>query len=214
MSTSRFSLGWVLVAWLALAACSGTGPQLIGTYPKQTSSTTYATPPPDLRLVYNAYVDLEVADPDATAKQAVIVAEVYRGYLVNSDTWTSDGQRYTTLTLGVPVEHFDDVHAAVLRLGRVVRDEMTGDPADANLRMDEGTVFTNITLQLHTAIGPQFHLPAWGWNPVQTAEQAFGVFASVFTVVADVVIWVVVVLGPFVLMGWGAVSLVRKLRKR
>jgi hypothetical protein len=39
------------------------------------------------------------------------------------------------------------------------------------------------------------------------------VFASIFTVLIDVVIWVLVVVGPFVLMGLGLRWLIRRIRR-
>lgn len=213
MATTRFSLGWVLALGLALAACSGTGPQLIGTYPKDAHSTTYAPPPSGLRVTYTAYMELEVADLDADAKEAAVLAEVNGGYLVSANSWYSDGQKNTTLTLAVPAAQFDATHAGLLRLGRLVREDISSDRAHPGGQADEGGLFSGFTVQLHAARGFQWHWPAWSWNPAHTAEQAFGVFASIFTGLADLVIWGLVVVGPFGLMAWGAISLVKRARK-
>jgi hypothetical protein len=214
MSTSRFSWGWVLAVWLALAACSGPGPQLIGAYPKETRSTTYAPPPANLPVIYNAYMELEVASPDAAADEATHLVYDLGGYLLSSDSWCSEGRKYTTLTLAVPVAQFDAAHKDLVGLGRLVREDVAGSRANTGTRVDEWSVFSTLTLQLHPATRDfQFSAPSSSWNPIYTVEQAFGVFASIFTVVADVVIWVVVIVGPFVLMAWGAVSLARKIRR-
>jgi hypothetical protein len=216
MSHSRVHFRWLVVLLaLGLAGCSGKGPQLIGTYPKESSSSSYAPPPANLLVVYNAYLELEVSDPDAAARQATRLVYDHGGYLVSSDTWYSEGRKFTTLTLAVPVAQFDPVHQALLDLGQLVREDISGDRVNAGPGTDGWNTYSNITLQLRPASGGvHISLPSLSWNPVQTVRQAFGVFASIFTFLVDIAIWLLVVVGPFVLMGWGAVALVKRARKK
>ena len=205
----------IVLLTLGLAACSGAGPQLISTYPKETGPATYAPPPANLLVVYNAYMELEVSNPDVTAEQATRLVYDHSGYLVSSDSWYSDGRKCTTLTLAVPAAQFDSVHNALLNLGKLVREEISGDRVNAGSGADSWTTFSNITLQLRPASGGSYiSLPSFGWNPARTFEQAFAVFASIFTCLVDIVIWVVVIIGPFVLMGWGAMALVKRARRK
>jgi hypothetical protein len=212
MLTSRFSLGWVLAVWLALAACSG-GPRLIGAYPKDTRPTPYASPPANLLMVYNAYMELEVADPGAAAELATRQVCSLGGYLISLDRWAAEGRQNVTLTLAVPVTQFDAAHAGLRGLGRLVREDVAGEWAHSDIRGDEGNAFSTFTVQFRAAPVFRLPVPASGWNPVRTFEQAWGVFAAIFAFGVDLVIWVVVVGGPFALMAWGAVALLKKIRK-
>ncbi|MBN2550223.1 MAG: hypothetical protein JXB15_13755 [Anaerolineales bacterium] len=56
-------------------------------------------------------------------------------------------------------------------------------------------------------------LPGIGWNPGRTLRSALGVFLSIFGFLADIIIWLLVVVGPFVLLGWGGMKLARRLRR-
>ena len=201
---------------LILSACAGGAtPQLIGSYPKQvTSSPTYAPPPANLLVVYNAYLELEVADTDRAAQRATQLAYDYGGYLVSSQSWFAEERKYTTLTLAVPVAQFEAARQALLRLGTLVGESISGDVIRTGHGADEWNVFSNITVQLRPAAA-SFSLPPlprFGWSPVRTFEQAFGVFASIFTFLLDILIWIVVVVGPFVLIGLGVRALVRRFR--
>jgi hypothetical protein len=203
-----FVLSAVLAA-LALSACSGSAPQLIGAYPKD--APDYAAS--STLLVYNSFLTLEVADVDWAADQALQAATDRGGYLVSSQTWYADGQKRRTLTLAVPAPYFDDLRQALLRLGRLVSETVSSEPKP--IRGDDWNTFAHITVQFQPA-APVISLPKlpnFGWDPGRTFAQAFGVFFTLFTFLVDAVIWVTVILGPFVLMGLGLRTVVRKLRK-
>lgn len=51
------------------------------------------------------------------------------------------------------------------------------------------------------------------WDPAVTFRAAFGVFLKLFQLLVDALIWIVVVAGPFVLMGVGAVVVLRRVRE-
>ena len=216
MSSLCFRWRWLMVCLaFGLAACSGAGPQLIGTYPKEIGSSTRASPPANLLIAYNAYMELEVSNLDRAAEQATQVTYDHGGYLVSSDTWSSEGRKCATLTLAVPVLQFDPVHAALLDLGQLRREDISGQPVHVSPGGEGWNTFSNITVQLRTAASG-FHIspPSLGWSPVRTFEQAFGVFASIFTWLVDLLIWLVVIVGPFGLMGWGLVALVKRVRSK
>ena len=52
--------------------------------------------------------------------------------------------------------------------------------------------------------------PRDGWNPTVTFNAAFAVFARLFQVLIDGLIWAFVVAGPFVLMALGVLALLRR----
>jgi uncharacterized protein DUF4349 len=200
---------------LALAACSGSAtPQLIGSYPKG-ASQTYVPPPANLVVVYNAYLELAVSNVDSAADQAIQAAYDRGGYLVSSQTWYQDDRKYTTLTLAIPVAQFESTKKALLRLGALITENTSGELVNAGPGATDWNTFSNVTVQLRStpAAVELPSLPSLGWNPMRTFEQAFGIFASIFTFLVDIVIWLAVIVGPFVLMGFGARSLLRRLRR-
>jgi hypothetical protein len=203
---------------LTLAACSGSAtPQLIGSYPKGgESSATYPPPPANLLVVYNAYLELEVSNVDSAADRAIQTAYDHSGYLVSSQSWYQGSRKYATLTLAVPVAQFESTKKALLRLGTLITENASGELVNTGSGATDWNTFSNITVQLRStpAALELPSLPSIGWSPMRTFEQAFGVFASIFTFLVDIVIWVAVIVGPFVLMGLGARALMRQWRAR
>ncbi len=202
---------WLMLSLtLVLAACSASGatPQLIGAYPK----TTSAPPPPN--LVYHSSLTLEVYDPASTADRVIQIAYDYGGYLTNSEMWSVGNDPYFTLTLAVPAAQFSGAREALLKLGTLINETVSSDWTYSG-RWDEYATAT-LTVNLRP-IKPALPRPApfnLGWNPVNTFSRAFGVFASLFTFLVDAVIWMAVVLGPFVLMGLGVRAVVQRLRPK
>lgn len=200
---------WFIVIGLAfaLAACSASGatPQLIGAYPKTTTA-----PPPN--VVYHTNLTLEVYDPASTADRVIQIAYDDGGYLTDSEMWSVGDDQYFTLTLAVPAAQFSSAREAILKLGTLINETVSSE-WNYSEQWDE---YSTLTVTLHP-ISPPIARPApfkLGWNPANTFARAFGVFASIFTFLVDVVIWVAVVAGPFVLMGLGLRAVVRRLRQR
>ncbi len=212
-----FAVSILPILPLALAACSGSAtPQLIGSYPKGGESrATYPSAPANLLVVYNAYLELEVSNVDSAADRAIQAACDRGGYLVSSQAWYQGDRKYATLTLAVPVAQFESTKKALLRLGTLITENTSSDLVSTGSGATDWNTFSNVTVQLRAAPAAlEFpSLPSIGWNPVRTFEQAFGVFASIFTFLVDIVIWIAVIVGPFVLMGFGARSLLRRLRR-
>ena len=202
---------------LALAACSGSAtPQLIGSYPKGgESSATYPPPPANPLVVYNAYLELEVSNVDSAADRAIQAAYDRGGYLVSSQAWYQGNRKYATLTLAVPVAQFESTKKALLRLGTLITENTSGELVNTGSGATDWNTFSNVTVQLRsTSAALELpSLPSTGWSPMRTFEQAFGVFASIFTFLVDIVIWIAVIVGPFVLMGLGARALIRRMRR-
>jgi hypothetical protein len=211
MFAKRFVSGLCALAALALAACSpGATPQLISSYPR---AGTVAPAAPS--RVYNTSLTIEVSDVDWAAQQAMRLAASDGGYLVNSQSWYQDEHLFTSLSLAVPADQFDSLRRSLNELGRLLSEQLSSQPAPWPSYAPPQSI---ISVTFSTA-PPRFSpppvppLPALGWSPVDTFAQAFRVFASIFTVLIDVVIWVVVVVGPFVLMGFGLRWLLHRIRR-
>ncbi len=211
MNANRASWAILGASLLLLVACSplgGATPQLIGSHPLD-------NPPPMDRhqIVYTAELTLEVSNVDRAADRAAELAYDRGGYLVSSYVWHQADEKHATLRLAVPVSRFDSLREALLGLGRLIGEVVSGEPKP--LSAYGADYFTEIVVHLRPgqawitwpSIGPS------GWNPAYTFQRAFGVIAAIFAFVVDILIWVVVVGGPFVALGWGARALWRRLRK-
>jgi hypothetical protein len=211
---------FVLLIAIALTACGGRAtPQLIGSYPRSSDTSAFSSSegaPMNTLVVYNAYLELEVANTDAAADRAGQVAYDYGGYLVSSQSWYQGDEKHATLTLAVPVARFDSAREALLRLGTLKSESVSGDLVSTGDGSNGWNTYSHITVQLRPtppAISLPSIAPGW-WNPVQTFRNAFDVFASIFTFLVDIVIWIVVVIGPFVLMGLGLRAIFRRYWKK
>ncbi len=209
--------GFVLAAGLAdLVSCGPSAtPQLIGAYPRQVIAT-YVPPPSNTLVVYNAELELSSTDVEAAARQATSLAYSYGGYLASSQTCYSGADLNISLVLAVPVANYAGLHDALLGLGRLENERVSGDLVRTGYDQSQWTTYSNLTVHFQPAMSPLQlpDLPSLGWSPVDTFRSAFGVFAALFTFVVDIVIWVAVVVGPFVLMGFGLRALIRRLRAR
>lgn len=207
---TRLSLWMVLL----LPACAGSAtPQLIGSYPREVVAT-YA-PPRNSVVVYDTYLKLLVADVGVAAEESETLAYSHGGYVSSSQSWYTDGQLHSTLALAVPVAAFDGLYGALLRLGTLEGERLTGSLQPGG----DGTAW-NVYATITVHLAPEARawrwptLPAIGWSPLSTFRAAFTVFAGIFTYMVDIVIWVTVVLGPFALMGLGLRAVIRRWKRR
>ncbi|MCL4506839.1 MAG: DUF4349 domain-containing protein [Chloroflexi bacterium] len=198
--------------FLALAACSSASPSQIASYPRSTpvEPTSIAREPyPRGEVIpYDADIELAVGNVDVAAERATELAYQYGGYPAGSQSWFQDGQKHIQLELSVPAYRFDSLRRDLLDLGTLIADRVSNEvasPGDARGRM------THVTVHLRPAV-IAFPFDA-GWNPAQTFASAFGVVASIFRVLADIAIWLVVVIGPFALIGLVVWVVVRQLRR-
>jgi hypothetical protein len=195
----------VASAWL-LSACAGAdNPRLLATFPRATPIAIY---PGQTQIIYNAYIEINVSNVDLATERAAQKAYDYGGYMESSQSWYVEGRKHTTLALIVPAANFDLLHDALLRLGNLVSETVSGERAAPRYPEPQ---YSHITLQLSPAgfAWPQVNVP--GWRPLQTLQKAFNVFLSIFGFLADILIWVIVVGGPFALLGWLVWRLLRRL---
>ena len=205
---------WILIVALMaglMAGCSKTdGPAQIASYPQDEPIAVYAHSPENT-VIYNATLDMEVSDVERAAEHARDIAFEQGGYMVSSQSWYRDGEKHTTLVLAVPVPQFDRARDRLLQLGYLVGEWIASELVSS--RQGIWDSYTQITIYLHPKDSnlPRIALPEW--RPVRTFERAWGVFTSIFGYLLDIVIWVVVVAGPFVLIGLGIRKLILWRRK-
>ena len=206
---SRIRLFTLLVfVSLALSACAPEAtPQMIASYPSQGGSQEYS--PPHAEYVYDGYLELEVRNIDSAAERAEALAADYGGYLEYSQSWRSDGSRHASLVLAVPPRSFEALLDRLAGLGTPLSQNITGQWVDVGRQW---VVYSEITLQLHQKSPSWPSISIGDWQPLRTLQQALGVSATIFGFILDVVIWIVIVVGPFALLAWGLRRVYQKLR--
>jgi hypothetical protein len=197
------------------AACAGSAtPQLIGAYPGP-ALTTIAPSTSAPLLTYDAYLVLRVPAVARAAERAEALAYNHGGYVAQSQTWHDGDQLRATLSLAVPVPAYDGLHAALLQLGTLESEHLSGSLT----AYGDGRPWSRFsTITVHFAPAHAAWRwpaqPSLGWSPLATLRAAFAVSASLLTFLLDLVIWLVVVLGPFVLIALGLRALARRWRPR
>lgn len=207
----KIAICLVLLAW-SLVACTGEQPKMIGSYPAQAEPLPLAqlprsAPQPAAQFVYETWITLEAARVETTAERAMGLAERCGGYLESSHSWQQDRRTYMTLVLAVPAASFDALRADLLDLGTLQNERVSGEWVYPGGGWSYYTRIT-LTLQPRGVVSPDWSIA--GWNPGRTFRQALEVFVSIFGFLMDVLIWVVVVLGPFALIALGVRALWRK----
>jgi len=193
-----------LPIFLLLIACSATETsQLIAEHPFDEAIASYPSliaPEGVENIIYHASLLMEVRNVERAADKAILLAEHFNGYLVNSQSWFQNNEQYIHLVITVPVWYFEEMHVELLKLGRVKSEQISGDIIPG-MEYAHGQ-YSHFTLQLHPKASAFGSVSLPDWRPIQTFQQAWGVFMAIFGFILDIVIWVLVVAGPFVLLGW------------
>jgi len=171
-----FGLVLALFIGFVLAGCAvgEETPQLIASYPNSNPTGVQPDTPQGL-VVHNANLEIQVLNVNRAAEKAVNITQEYSGYLASSQAWYQDGDLHTSLVLAVPVFYFDKVYRALLGLGDLVSERVSGDlrpPGDGEY---EWGMFSRITLHLHPKhpVIPAINMP--DWRPLNTFTKALRV---------------------------------------
>jgi hypothetical protein len=188
-----------------LAACSGE-PRRIASYPSSSGvssgagAETYTG-----QRVYRAFLELEVADVEAAAEKAEELAYEYGGSLYSSHFWEAEGKTCATLVIEIPNRQFERLRVRLLRLGSLKSESTLGEWREVGGGWESEII---LSLRPAAASWPRVDLP--GWRPAATFRRALGVFLSIAGFLLDILIWLTVVVGPFVLLGWGLAKLITR----
>jgi hypothetical protein len=205
---SKITLAMIFVALVGLSivvtGCSKTSPKSIAVYPQRTPIAQY---PP---LNYHANLKLWVSDVNQAAQEASQLAFSYNGSLINSKEWFENGERIISLELTVPTEQFKYLLLALHNLGNLASEQVDSAPIqDATY-----TPYAYITLQLYPGRVSYQPVTQLSWDPIRTFRRAFEVFVTIFGFIVDILIWILVVGGPFLLLGWALFALFRRLSRK
>jgi len=205
MSRNRLIV-FLAILTLFAAGCAG-APHQIAAYPQEKTVAIYPAPG---SYVYNAYLELEVRRPDSTAERSIELTQDYGGYLSDSQSWWADGDEQVSLELMVPAINFEGLYKALQRLGTVTSEHVYARWDGSG---DGWSVYSQISLMLHSKSSNWPSISLGSWHPMDTLRQAWNVSTAIFGFLFDVLIWITVVAGPFVLIGLGVRKLYLKLRQ-
>jgi hypothetical protein len=208
---SVFSI--IILLSLVLFGCanSASSPE-ISFEPHRTPIAIY---PPGIPRSYRANLEISVADVDiATAKAAQMIKE-FDGNIVDSSAWYSRNQKNVKLEIDVPFRNFEGLHASLLGLGKILKESPAGNSTIPNYDTNSAyEMMSHISLMIiseRAVAFPNFQIA--GWNPLSTFRRAFNIFIRIFGFLVDILIWLLVVLGPFLLIGLGFWWLFRRVRR-
>jgi hypothetical protein len=210
-----------LAALSLVAGCSSGGdPRRIASYPSASLPGQTRSPgeyPPDplpQQLVYFATLALRTRDPVGAAGEAEGLAARYGGYLAASHSWVQSPSRVesVSVTLAVPVYNFDGLRGDLLRLGDLEDERVWGERTGYSA--SGYPLYSRISVEFRPREADRrgFHLGSW--DPGRTFARAMRVSIAIFGFLADILIWVLVVLVPLVLLAWLVVGLVRQIARR
>jgi hypothetical protein len=212
----RITILLILIALLIGGCVTSSAPEMIAAFPSGDgphSSPLEGVPPPPLHFVYNADLTLQVGNTASSARKAESQAIKHSGYLVNSQAWRVSGDEHITLVLAVPVVNFEDLLESLRRLGTVKSERISGEWVSTGYGSDPWAVYSRITLQLRPKPSAWTSLQIGSWNPGSTFQHALNVFITIFGFIVDILIWILVVVGPFLLFAWGTYALFKRLRR-
>jgi len=166
-------------------------PQMIASHSFEEPIAMY----PSMPITYDATLELEVNNVEKAAKKAEQIAATYQGYLLNSQTWLQEGDIHISMTISVPASNFESARVHLLRLGNLRYEHVWSED-------DSWNGYSEITIHIHPKASSIPSISFRNLRPARTILNAWDVFTTLFGFLLDVIIWIVVVLGPFVLMGW------------
>ncbi len=208
MKTRFYLLILAILLAALLGACSP--PRMIAAYPKVTPIARYPVPPGNAP---HATLQVQVADVDQATQRAAQRVSDYGGYVSSTQSWYTNDGKVVALELVVPATNFERLCQVLLGLGTPLQQVYSSLPEPGHYG-DPYIAPATITLQLHPtpATWPSTVEPG-GWSPLRTLQRAFGVFMTIFGFLVDILIWILVVVGPFILLGLGARAVMRRMRK-
>ena len=190
---------------LVLQSCSNSSVKQIASFPKVPAFPT----PIAISSINHAYLEIEVADVNRAAEQAITSTQRYGGYLVNSTFWNAGGRNYATLDLTVPSSYFSALCNELISSGILISEQISDELVHGQVEPP----YSTITIQYRSGGVVYLHDPEPGWNPIHTFQRALGVFIAIFGFLVDILIWVGVVIGPFALIGWLLWLALRRIRR-
>ncbi|MBA3533626.1 MAG: hypothetical protein H0T73_17050 [Ardenticatenales bacterium] len=213
---SRLSrVGWAVMALLGMllmTGCGGTGePSLIAAQPQEGGAPSH-----ELEVIQSIWIELEVKDLNAAIGRGNDFAVLHGGFQQDASLSTEGQVTRAVLIYSIPTKEVELARRAFLGLGRVLDESIANQVVPVG--SGGGQSFSTITVVLHSPASPTLTLPTLPststLRPARTFQNAFGVFSTLALALLDIVIWLVVVVGPFALVGYGIHALLRRYQFR
>lgn len=201
------------MVWSFTACGAQDAPELIGSYPSNSTgnqSKAYTTN--DTSLVYEAEIDLHVRDVYRTSEKITRLANQYGGYLVDSQTWYLGDEDHARLIVKVPSSNFFPMYNAIKKLGEVEFETYIGEPDYDQWKGKISGEMSEIVIHLRSTPSWYDFKPDSDWWPLITFQSAFDVSKMIITFIIDVLIWIIVVLGPLALVFFGIKRILQQLQ--
>lgn len=190
------ALGAALMVLLLAVACDGTSmPQVIASHPREDAE-------PQLSVPTEGRFELTVRNAARAMDDVAHLAVEHDGIVMDEAEWRSSHGRNGSMTVIIPVANLGSFLRGLRTVGTVLTDQLVIDG-------DQSVTNTHLRIILHEPIVSEPQT----WNPARTFGTALSVFLHLFQVVVDGLIWIVVVAGPFVLMGIGLFVVLRRARQ-
>lgn len=208
LSCLALTLGVIAACAPRASTAAVEAPRQVASYPKyeQINPLPAPYPEPPSGLTYNGVMQVRVDQLGAAGEKAAWLVGYYGGY-VESTSGIASGGATLSMVMVFPTERFDALRNELTGLG-VVEDESW----NASQARWPANAWSRLTLNLRQR--PQIALPPppviRGWDPSATFQAALGVFLRIFGFLVDLLIWIVVVLGPFALLAWLAWRVMRR----
>jgi len=194
-----------ILSLVSMAGCaSGSTPVQIASYPKAGEPAS----PARGAIVYEAFFVLEVDDLSRAAWEIARLAYASGGYVVSDAPASPEVGGHTRIVIAVPTYRYEEARRGLLRLGDLTSERSLGQTRTTG---DHASSFSRLTIELYPKrVYPYAYRPT-GWDPGRTFERALAVSVAIFRFGVDALIWLLVVAGPFFLVGWGIRRLLKKL---
>ena len=195
---------------IAASGCGGGGsPELIASYPKGGDKPREITSG-QVGWVSSGFLGIRVEELGSAESEIRSLASQYGAYVIDTQTWDDDDFQNRILVLTVAHSDFYRLMDKIKQVGDVESEHVTLTSKTKGGGISSQIVDSTLTVHLYSEkpFWPKINIS--GWRPAETLSKAFSVFLSIFGFIVDVLIWVIVVLGPFALIGFGAWKMFRK----
>lgn len=195
---------FVLLLLAVVVASCGTSEDavLIGSYPAlHSGEMEFDHLPNNSIIIYHSQIDLQVQSIPSSVDDIIELAGKYGGYTTYAYIWYQDTDEHATVIVSVPTFNFDSLYDRITRLGKLLDETIIGELSSSSNRDNSKLEMSTITV--HLTKKSTFTSPSVGeWRPLSTFADAFEVASAIFRFLFDVIIWIAVIAGPFVLIWW------------
>jgi hypothetical protein len=159
----RFSITILLLMACVLAACGGSAPQLIGSYPSTDNPNTYQ-PPPEIRggyqISYDTSIILEVDNVPFFNIMSGLFLHTFDAQVVSENSWQENGNRITEFVIIVPSHRFNELRNWLRERGTIVS-ETTFAHVQENNYITAESYYSTLTLTVRPYWWVKIHLSSW-----------------------------------------------------